>query len=53
MRKNTMLTRVSVACAALAVAGFAVACSSGDDTQIGKAADAKIAGAKNEASGSR
>ena len=42
MRKNTMLTRVSVACAALAVAGVAVACSSGDDTQIGKAADAKI-----------
>ena len=36
MRKNTMLTRVSVACTGARHRDL-LACSSGDDTQIGKA----------------
>ena len=43
MRKNTVLTRVSAACAALAVVGFVSACGGGgDDSKVGKATDATI-----------
>ena len=42
MRKNTVLIRASVGCAALAAVGFVAACGGGGDDRVGKATDATI-----------